>query len=547
MPSTGEKVYLLERRYAFVLGLLLSFVVLFGVASIRAYQTYTKAIDATIRSNETRATLLSKLILEHQRAAIGVLHSYVGRPALVDTVKRRDFEGTLKHLIDLVKQNPEMEWPFITNPDSTVWVNYPVDRQVLNKDLSHRDWYKGVSKEWKPYVSSAFKMIVGEQDLAVAVSAPIVDEEGKVIGILGTSQSTAFFRQIIGEVVLNLDAKITLIDQEGQIIYSNGFPYTKEIIRYPALELVKKAMKGEKGEVEVCDVSDRNGIKYVSFAPIEGLGWSIIVEKARSEVLRSETSNLAAIGVFALLVYCFAVLPLVYFRERHRQIRGLEKLNKELSNLTSRLVSAQENERKRVSYDLHDNVWQTLLAIRSEIERLFSNRDGMDGAALQDNSKKVMGAILDLVGNIRSMQGDLWPYVLDDIGIVATIDWYCREFEKKHSELTIETHSELGEDEVPSPAKIVIYRILQETLNNVVMYSRASHVTLRLMKKDQAMEFTVEDNGTGFDPEETIAKKSPWGGLGLLSIKARTELSGGSFVVESAKGKGTTVSATWHV
>lgn len=547
MPSTGEKVYLLERRHAFGLSLFVSFVIIFGAACILAYQSYSKSILAAIRSNETRATLLSKLILEHQRAAIAVLQSYADRSLLVDSVKRRDFEGTLRHLMELTKHNPEMDWPFIANPDSTVWINYPVDRHVLNKDLSHRDWYKGVSREWKPYISSVYNLLVGQKDLAVAVCVPIFDEQGTVIGILATAQSTAFFQKIIAEVGMSFGAKITLIDQEGHIIYSNAFPYTKEVIGYPHLPFVGKALKGEKDDVEVRDTANQGRIKYASFAPVEGIGWSVIVEKAKSEVFRSEISYLALIGVTALVIYGFAALSLVRLRKRHRQVKELEKLNQEHANLTSRIVSAQEDERKRVSYDLHDNVWQTLLAIRSEIERLFSNRDGMDGAALQDKSKKVMGAILDLVGNIRSMQADLWPYVLDDIGILATIDWYCREFEKKHSELTIETHSELGEDEVPSPAKIVIYRILQETLNNVVMYSRASHVTLRLTKKDRAMEFTVEDNGTGFDPVETIAKKSPWGGLGLLSIKARTELSGGRFIVESAKGKGTIVRAAWSI
>ena len=201
----------------------------------------------------------------------------------------------------------------------------------------------------------------------------------------------------------------------------------------------------------------------------------------------------------------------------------------ELADLSSRLVSAQENERRRVSYDLHDNVWQTLLAIRSEIERLFSGEDGMDREALQDKSKQVMASILETIVKIRSMQGDLWPYVLDDIGLLATLDWYCREFEKTNPGMTIERQDGVAESEVPSSAKIVIYRILQETLSNVAKHSRATRVTLRLMKKDQRVEFAVEDNGIGFDPEETIVRKGSWGGLGLLSIKARTELSGGSF------------------
>jgi len=545
MPTTREKVYLLERRYAFVLGFLISFVVIFGPACILAYQAYSKAIEGTIRSNEMRAALLSKLILEHQRAAIGVLQVYANQPLFVDTVKRRNIEGALKHLMNLLKNNPEMDWPFISNPDSTVWVNYPVDRHVLNKDLSHRDWYKGVSREWKPYISSVYKLIVGEQDLAVAVSVPVFDEEGKVISILSTAQSTAFFRKIIAEVGFNLDAKITLIDQEGHIIYSNRFPYTKEVIDYPPLGFVEKAMNGGKGDVEVRDASDPGRVKYASFAPVEGIGWSVIVEKAKSEVFRSEISHLALIGVGALVIYGCAALSLVRLRKRHRQIKELEKLNEEQGNLSSQLVSAQENERKRVSYDLHDNVWQTLLAIRSEIERLFSGQE--DWNALRTQSKKVTMAILDMVGKIRSMQGDLWPYVLDDIGILATIDWYCREFEKNHPGMTIERQDGLAENEIPSSAKIVIYRILQETLSNIAKYSRATRVTLRLLKRDHTLEFIIEDNGIGCDLEEAIAKRTPWGGLGLLSIKARTELSGGSFVVESAKGKGTTASATWPI
>ena len=143
------------------------------------------------------------------------------------------------------------------------------------------------------------------------------------------------------------------------------------------------------------------------------------------------------------------------------------------------------------------------------------------------------------------MQGDLWPYVLDDIGILATIEWYCREFNFSHPALSIEKHIDLAEEEIPAPIKIVIYREMQEALSNVAKHSNATHVTLSLLKKNDRIEFTVEDNGIGFDPEETVVKTSPWGGLGLLCLKARAALSGGIFGVESAKGKGTTLRASW--
>jgi hypothetical protein len=114
------KEWSLKKRSVFALSLLFSFCIVFGIASIVAYDSYTIAIDAAIRSKETRVTLFAKLIQEHQRAAIGVLRSYASRPSLVTSVKKKDFEGAVRHLTNLTKNNPEAEWPFFANPDSTV-------------------------------------------------------------------------------------------------------------------------------------------------------------------------------------------------------------------------------------------------------------------------------------------------------------------------------------------------------------------------------------------------------------------------------------------
>ncbi len=219
----------------------------------------------------------------------------------------------------------------------------------------------------------------------------------------------------------------------------------------------------------------------------------------------------------------------------------------ELSNLSSELLVAQEKERKRISYDLHDHVWQTLEIIRSEIEHLLSGQDEGDWAGFREKSIRLLPLIRNMVARIRSMQGDLWPYVLDDIGILATLEWYCREFKAARPGLTIERHVHLPEGEVPSSVKIVVYRVMQEALANVTKHSRAKHVSLSLIKTDHRLEFTVRDDGIGFNPGETLAKRSPWGGLGLLSMRQRTELSGGLFEVESAPGQGTTVHASWPI
>ena len=405
MSISGQKGYSLLRRGAFVLWLLLAFLIIFGVACLVAFNSYNKAIHAAVRSNETRATLLSKLILEHQRAAIGVLRSYAGRLSFVNSVKKKNVQGVVRHLADLVKNNSEAEWPFVANPDSSLWANFPVDKRSINKNFSDRDWYQGVSNGWKPHISSVFKLVVGEQDLAVAISVPIFDEKGETIGILSNSQTTAFFRNIIGEADSDSDALTTLIDQKGLIIYSNRFPYTKEPIDYPAPGLVAKAVKQGKGHLEVRDSSDGGRIKYVSFVHIGEIGWSVVVEKKKTDVLRSEFSYFGLIAVASLLIYSVVVLTLVHLRTRQRQVSQLERLNEELDGRvrqrTAELEASNDGLKREIAE--RERAEETLKAAHARLERISSsNMVGMVLADARGELQDVNDYYLNLLGFTRS-------------------------------------------------------------------------------------------------------------------------------------------------
>ena len=543
MLPKSPKSYSLEKPSVFASTLLVSFIIIFGVAGLVAYNMYNTAINHTIRSNETRANLIAKIVLEHQRAAIGVIRSYANRPLLVDSVKRKDFEGAVSHLTSLVKNNPEVEMGFITDPGGTLWANFPIDKEAFNQNLSYRDWYKGVSKEWGPYVSSVYKMIVGEKDLAVAVCSPILDEKDKAIGILCAAQTTDFFGKIVSEIGLDVDAKITLIDQEGHIIYSNRFPYNKEVIDYPSFEFVRKVMQGEKGNTEIRDSSDANRSKYVSFEPIQGIGWSVIVEKGKSDVIRSVFPYFILIFAVTLLIFVFIAFSLLYLRERYKQIKALQESESRLQLLTSQLLTAQENERKRVAHELHDSIGSFLTGIKIQIENVILQLER--GSATPDSLKRVIPTVQHAIEESRRIQMNLRPSILDDLGILPTIDWHCREFQKMYSHIRIEKQIDLTEDKVPHSLKIVIYRICQEALNNIAKHSKADLVTLSLRKTDDPIELVIRDNGQGFDVEETLSKESYERGFGLSSMRERAELTGGSFSIESNKGAGTVIRATW--
>jgi signal transduction histidine kinase len=142
---------------------------------------------------------------------------------------------------------------------------------------------------------------------------------------------------------------------------------------------------------------------------------------------------------------------------------------------------------------------------------------------------------------------NLRPSMLDDLGILATISWFCRQFESTYSKIRISQSIEIKEQAVPASLRTVIFRVLQEGLNNVAKHSMAKMVSLSLRKRNQAIELVIQDNGQGFDLSRAKAPESTHHGLGLESMRERTELSGGSLVIESTQGKGTMIRASWPI
>jgi signal transduction histidine kinase len=135
--------------------------------------------------------------------------------------------------------------------------------------------------------------------------------------------------------------------------------------------------------------------------------------------------------------------------------------------------------------------------------------------------------------------------MLDDLGLLPTLSWFCRRFQTIYSGIRIEQEIDIKEADVPPPLKIVAFRVTQEAMNNSAKHSKANIVRLSLRKINGRMELVLEDNGRGFDLEKVIGSESKRRGLGLTSMRERTELSGGSFNIESGEGKGTTIRARW--
>jgi PAS domain S-box-containing protein len=226
--------------------------------------------------------------------------------------------------------------------------------------------------------------------------------------------------------------------------------------------------------------------------------------------------------------------------DRKRAEKALRESETELRRLSAELISAQEKERRKIARDLHDGIGQILSAAKFSLERqLDLNEKGQ--APSRQALQPVIEQVQSSIEEVRRISSDLWPSILDDLGLLMAVNWFCRNFQGIYAAIQVEKEIRIQENEIPRSLKIVIYRVLQEAMNNVAKYSQTQTVQLFLQKADGRIDLRVKDLGLGFDLENATK------GLGLASMKERTELAGGTFQISSTRGEGTVVHASWPV
>ncbi len=231
--------------------------------------------------------------------------------------------------------------------------------------------------------------------------------------------------------------------------------------------------------------------------------------------------------------------------KRRKAEEALRKSDKELRVLSNKLLSAEEKERKRIARELHDSIGQALSAIKFSVENALRELRAADNPIDLGSLEAVIPLTQKTIEEVRGIVKDLRPSILDDLGILATIGWFCREFQNVYAGIRIETTIDIEEKEVPLYLKTPIYRIMQEALNNVAKHSRANFIHLQLMKKEAGMHLKIQDNGRGFNPDRAMALQTSRRGFGLASMRERAELSGAMFEIDSIKGAGTTIHIAW--
>jgi signal transduction histidine kinase len=236
---------------------------------------------------------------------------------------------------------------------------------------------------------------------------------------------------------------------------------------------------------------------------------------------------LTLIGGLALAIYTSVVILRLQDEVRARLEENI-KAKTSLRELSAKLVRAQEDERKTISRELHDEAGQSFSAILLETENLLdvehdrSSRPHLE--SIRDLAQRGMAGARNLALLLR-------PSMLDDFGLVPALNWQVKETAKRTGLKVQLSAAELPSD-LPEEHKTCIYRVVQEALNNVVKHAQASAAQVRLQRTDCGLDLTVQDDGAGFDADRVK-------GLGLLGMEERAHHLGGAFKIDSEPGRGT--------
>jgi len=207
-----------------------------------------------------------------------------------------------------------------------------------------------------------------------------------------------------------------------------------------------------------------------------------------------------------------------------------------LRQMSSQVLTAQEEERKRIARELHDDTAQALTSVLVRLRLLERSLE-------DERLRRGLAELRDLTGatleGVRRLAIDLRPPMLDDLGLEAALQSLVQDFSQRWLIRATFTSSRFGR--LPVEVELVLYRIVQEALSNVARHANASRVLVRLTRRGRTLRLLVEDDGCGFDVEAT--KHSRESGLGLFGMEERLALVGGTLRVESTVGGGTRVSA----
>ena len=411
------------------------------------------------------------------------------------------------------------------------------------------------------------------------ISHRIEGRKGEFLGILVAAIDSDDFTNFLNTINVGEYGAVAVFRTDGVLIFRQPMQDKYLTMNYKHLKLFTISFDNAPAGVYEADRWMDNARRFVAYRKIEGRPLIVVTSVPARSLLTEWRKRLRSYTAIALAIF-FALAGLSWFayrtvsheeKEKSREIseinrsleseiaerrrveaelksahddletrveqrtRELNTANEQLRALSARLLSIREEERTRISREIHDELGQALTGLKMDLSWLL-RKSPENSLPFAEQIKPMTELINKTIQTVRRISTELRPGVLDDLGIVAAIEWLVEDF-KNRTRIECTSFADLNGAVIGPELSTALFRILQEALTNVIRHAEATHVTIGIRNDAGVIVLEVEDNGKGISERNIRNARS----LGILGIRERALLFGGEVHIEGAAGKGTTL------
>jgi signal transduction histidine kinase len=239
-------------------------------------------------------------------------------------------------------------------------------------------------------------------------------------------------------------------------------------------------------------------------------------------------------------IICEVADQLAIALQNNQLLEQVRANSERLRALSRQLMEIQENERRHIARELHDEIGQSLTAVKINLETILRLPNTN---AIEPHLAESIAIVERVLQQVRAISLDLRPSMLDDLGLESALRWYLGR-QAERAGLTSEfTADSIDAAQLPPEVRTACFRVVQEALTNVVRHAHARHVRVELRRRGATLRLHISDDGIGFDPHEAQARAAHGASLGLVGMQERALIAGGELIIEAAPGRGTTIRA----
>ena len=420
-----------------------------------------------------------------------------------------------------------------------------------------------------PRISDPF-YIKGQDDIYSFVIFQANQNNPIIVGIFSVTKLAR--ENLAGILSYDNAGSVMLVDQNINMLYESGLQEAPEILLdYPG---ITEALRGETGTTYL-DVE--GGEHVIVYSPISTTNWALVIDEPWREItsplLRYSESGsliLLPIVIFALIAIWFGTLKIIQplrafqaqagmftqgdFKAFNEPVGGIEeiqtlqttfigmaeeveKAQQVLTRYLNVVTKGQEEERKRLARELHDDTLQSLIALN---QRIMIARRVADNSDLQGSLTEIETMLGKTMQELRRLTRALRPIYLEDLGLVSALESLGLEMSESIG-IPILFKLEGIERRLPDNIEIALYRITQEAISNISKHAGASKAKIAISYNDTNLLLQIEDDGEGFDPPKNLGELASIGHYGLLGIHERADLINADYQIKSESGHGTTI------